>query len=73
MKTLDRVPVGTTTQVIRLHGQGAVKRRIMEMGLVKGQKIFVRKIAPLGDPIEVTVMEYELTIRKEDAKLIEVS
>lgn len=72
MNTLDKVPVGTTAQIVRLHGQGAVKRRMMDMGLVKGREVFVRKIAPLGDPIEVTVMGYELTLRKEDAKFIEV-
>ena len=73
MTTLDKTPVGSTVKIARLNGVGAVKRRIMEMGLVKGSEVFVRKVAPLGDPIEVTVLGYELTLRKEDAALIEVS
>ena len=72
MKTLDLAAVGTSAQILRLHGQGAVKRRIMEMGLTKGTEIYVRKVAPLGDPIEITVRGYELTLRKADASLIEV-
>ena len=72
MKTLDLATVGTSAQILRLHGQGAVKRRIMEMGLTKGTEIYVRKVAPLGDPIEITVRGYELTLRKADASLIEV-
>ena len=72
MKTLDLAAVGTSAQILRLHGQGAVKRRIMEMGLTKGTEIYVRKVAPLGDPIEITVRGYELTLRKGDASLIEV-
>ncbi len=73
MTTLDKTPVGSTVKIARLNGVGAVKRRIMEMGLVKGSEVFVRKVAPLGDPIEVTVLGYELTLRKEDAALIEVN
>ena len=72
MKTLDLAAVGTSAQILRLHGQGAVKRRIMEMGLTRGTEIYVRKVAPLGDPIEITVRGYELTLRKADASLIEV-
>lgn len=72
MKTLDLAAVGTSAQILRLQGQGAVKRRIMEMGLTKGTEIYVRKVAPLGDPIEITVRGYELTLRKADASLIEV-
>ena len=72
MKTLDLAAVGTSAQILRLHGQGVVKRRIMEMGLTKGTEIYVRKVAPLGDPIEITVRGYELTLRKGDASLIEV-
>ncbi len=71
MKTLRDVPVGGTAKVVRLHGEGAVKRRIMDMGLTRGVEVFVRKVAPLGDPIEVNVRGYELSIRKEDAQLIE--
>ncbi len=72
MKTLREVPVGSTAKVVRLHGEGAVKRRIMDMGVAKGMDIYVRKVAPLGDPIEVTVRGYELSIRKDDAQMIEV-
>ncbi len=72
MKTLREVPVGSTAKVVRLHGEGAVKRRIMDMGVTKGMDIYVRKVAPLGDPIEVTVRGYELSIRKDDAQMIEV-
>ena len=72
MKTLREVKVGETCKVVKLHGEGAVKRRIMDMGITKGAEIFVRKVAPLGDPIEIFVRGYELTIRKEDALLIEV-
>ena len=72
MKTLKTVKVGETVRVIKLHGEGATKRRIMDMGLTKGVEIFVRKVAPLGDPIEVTVRGYELSIRKADAGMIEV-
>lgn len=72
MKTLKTVKVGETVRVIKLHGEGAAKRRIMDMGLTKGVEVFVRKVAPLGDPIEVTVRGYELSIRKADAEMIEV-
>jgi ferrous iron transport protein A len=72
MKTLRQVPVGGTVKVVKLHGEGAVKRRIMDMGITKGIEIYVRKVAPLGDPIEVNVRGYELSIRKADADMIEV-
>lgn len=72
MKTLNDIPVGAATRVVRLHGEGAVKRRIMDMGLTKGAEVAVRKIAPLGDPLELTVRGYELSIRKNEAALIEV-
>ncbi|HIU18991.1 MAG TPA: ferrous iron transport protein A [Candidatus Limiplasma stercoravium] len=72
MKTLRDVPVGKTAVVARLHGQGALKRRIMDMGLTKGTEVYVRKVAPLGDPVELTVRGYELSVRKSDAELIEV-
>ena len=72
MKTLKQVPVGGTVKVVKLHGEGAVKRRIMDMGITKGVEIYVRKVAPLGDPIEVNVRGYELSIRKADADMIEV-
>ena len=72
MKTLKTVKVGETVRVIKLHGEGATKRRIMDRGLTKGVEVFVRKVAPLGDPIEVTVRGYELSIRKADAGMIEV-
>ena len=70
--TLDEVQVGSTAKVVRLNGEGAVKRRIMDMGITKGIEVYVRKVAPLGDPIEVTVRGYELSIRKADADMIEV-
>ena len=72
MKTLRDVRIGETAIVVRLHGEGAVKRRIMDMGLTKHTPVYVRKVAPLGDPIEVTVRNYELSIRKADAEIIEV-
>ena len=72
MKTLRAVSVGNTVTVNRLHGEGPVKRRIMDMGITKGVQIYVRKVAPLGDPIEVTVRDYELSLRKADAEMIEV-
>ena len=72
MKTLKEAKVGTTVKVVKLTGEGAVKRRIMDMGITKGVEIYVRKVAPLGDPIEVTVRGYELSIRKNDAEMIEV-
>ena len=72
MKTLRDVRIGETVTVVKLHGEGAVKRRIMDMGITKGTSVFVRKVAPLGDPIEVTVRNYELSLRKADAEMIEV-
>ena len=72
MKTLKDVPVGGTCKVIRLNGEGPVKRRIMDMGITKGTEILVRKVAPLGDPMELNVRGYELSVRKADAELIEV-
>lgn len=72
MKTLRDIGIGTTVTVVKLHGEGAVKRRIMDMGVTKGAEVYVRKVAPLGDPIEVTVRGYELSIRKGDAEIIEV-
>lgn len=72
MKTLRDVKIGETAAVVKLHGGGAVRRRIMDMGVTKGTEIFVRKVAPLGDPVEVTVRGYELSIRKGDAEMIEV-
>ncbi|MBQ2891468.1 MAG: ferrous iron transport protein A [Bacilli bacterium] len=72
MKTLKDVSIGKTAKVIKLHGEGPVRRRIMDMGITKGVEVYVRKAAPLGDPIEIFVRGYELTIRKEDALLIEV-
>lgn len=72
MKTLREVKIGETAKVIKLHGEGAVKRRIMDMGITRGTEISVRKVAPLGDPIELTVRGYELSLRKADAELIEV-
>ena len=72
MKTLKDVKVGETAVVVRLHGEGAVKRRIMDMGLTKGTEVYVRKVAPLGDPMELTVRGYELSVRKADAEMIEV-
>lgn len=72
MKTLKEVKVGDTVKVVKLHGEGAIKRRIMDMGLTKGVEVYVRKVAPLGDPIEVTVRGYELSLRKADAEMIEI-
>ena len=72
MKTLNDVKIGETCKVVKLHGEGAVKRRIMDMGVTKGVEVYVRKVAPLGDPIEITVRNYELSIRKADAETIEV-
>lgn len=72
MKTLKQAKVGDIVKVVRLHGEGAVKRRIMDMGLTKGAEVHIRKVAPLGDPIEVTVRGYELSLRKADAEMIEV-
>lgn len=70
--TLRDAGVGSTVRVVRLHGEGAVKRRIMDMGITRGVEIFVRKVAPLGDPIEIKVRNYELSLRKADAEMIEV-
>ena len=72
MSTLKEVAIGSSANVVKLHGEGAVKRRIMDMGITKGVEVYVRKVAPLGDPIEVTVRGYELSIRKDDAAMIEV-
>ena len=71
MKTLRDVEIGGTAKVTKLHGEGAIKKRIMDMGITKGIEIYVRKVAPLGDPIEITVRGYELSLRKADAELIE--
>ncbi len=73
METLNKVAVGRTVQVVKLHGEGPVRRRMMDMGLTKGVEVYVRKVAPLGDPIEVTVRGYELSVRKEDAAMVEVA
>lgn len=70
--TLKEVKPGATVKVVKISGEGAIKHRIMEMGLTKGIEVFVRKVAPLGDPVEVTVRDYELTVRKADAELVEV-
>ena len=72
MKTLREVKVGGPATIVKLHGEGAIKRRIMDMGLTKGVEVYVRKVAPFGDPIEITIRGYELSIRKADAGLIEV-
>ena len=72
MKTLKDVKIGGTAKVVRLHGEGPIKRRIMDMGITRGIDIFVRKVAPLGDPMEITVRGYELSLRKSDAEMIEV-
>ena len=72
MKTLKDVKVGETVVIEKLHGEGALKRRVMDMGITKGTEVFVRKVAPLGDPMEVTVRGYELSLRKADTEMIEV-
>ena len=72
MKTLKQAKVGETVKVVKLTGQGAVKRRIMDMGITKGSQIYVRKVAPLGDPVEITIRGYELSLRKDDADCIEM-
>lgn len=72
MKTLRETMIGETVRVVRLNGEGAVRRRIMDMGITKGVEVYVRKVAPLGDPIEVNVRGYELSLRKEDAEMIQV-
>lgn len=72
MKTLGQAKVGEALKVVKLHGEGAVKRRIMDMGITRGVEVYVRKVAPLGDPVEVTVRGYELSLRKADAGMVEV-
>ena len=72
LNTLKNAKVGETVKIVKLHGEGAVKRRIMDMGLTKGVEVYVRKVAPLGDPVELTVRGYELSLRKADAEMIEV-
>ena len=72
MRTLKEIPVGGTATVRKIHGEGAVKRRIMDMGITRGVEVYVRKVAPLGDPMEVTVRGYQLSIRKADAEMVEV-
>lgn len=72
MKTLRQAGIGDTVKVVKLHGEGAIKRRIMDMGITRGVEVYIRKVAPLGDPVEVTVRGYELSIRKEDAEMVEV-
>ena len=72
MKTLRQVKIGDRVKVVKLHGEGAVKRRIMDMGITKGVEVYIRKVAPLGDPVEVTLRGYELSLRKADAEMIEV-
>ena len=71
MKTLKEAKIGETVTVVKLHGEGAIKRRIMDMGITKGVQVYIRKVAPLGDPVEVTVRGYELSLRKADAEIIE--
>ena len=70
MTTLKEAKIGSTCTVVKLHGEGAIKRRIMDMGITKGVEVYVRKVAPLGDPVEVTVRNYELSIRKADAEMV---
>ena len=72
MKTLRQAKIGSTVKVVKMHGQGAVRRRIMDMGITKGVEIYVRKVAPLGDPLEINVRGYELSLRKVDADMIEI-
>lgn len=72
MKTLKEAKVGSMVKVVKLHGEGAVKRRIMDMGITRGVEVYIRKVAPLGDPVEVNVRGYELSLRKADAEMIEV-
>lgn len=72
MRTLKESKIGETVRVVKLHGEGALKRRIMDMGITKGVEVYVRKVAPLGDPIEITVRGYELSLRKADAEMIEI-
>ena len=73
MKTLREAKIGDVVKVVKLHGEGAVKRRIMDMGITKGVEVYIRKVAPLGDPVEVTVRGYELSLRKADAEMIEIA
>ncbi len=73
MRTLKQAKIGETVTVVKLHGEGAIKRRIMDMGITKGVEVFIRKVAPLGDPVEVTVRGYELSLRKADAEMIEIA
>ena len=72
MKTLKDIPVGSSAVVVKIHGEGALRRRIMDMGITKGTEIYVRKVAPLGDPVEITVRGYELSLRKADAEILEM-
>ena len=72
MKTLKEAKIGSTVKVVKLHGEGPVRRRIMDMGLTKGVSIYVRKVAPLGDPVEIMVRGYELSLRKDDAAMVEI-
>ena len=72
MKTLREVSIGSTVKVVKIHGEGAVRRRIMDMGLTKGTPVHIRKVAPLGDPVEINVRGYELSLRKADAEMVEV-
>ena len=72
MKTLRQAQVGQTVRVVKLHGEGALRRRMMDMGITKGTEIYIRKIAPLGDPVEINIRGYELTLRKEDAEIVEI-
>ena len=72
MKTLRQAGIGSTVKVVKLHGEGAVKSRIMDMGITNGTDIYIRKVAPLGDPVEITVRGYELSLRKADAEMVEV-
>ena len=72
MKTLRHAQVGQTVKVVKLHGEGALRRRMMDMGITKGTEIYIRKIAPLGDPVEINIRGYELTLRKEDAEIVEI-
>lgn len=72
MKTLKDLNVGDTAKVVKIHGEGKVKRRIMDMGITKGTEVYLRKVAPLGDPIEITVRGYELSLRKADAEILEI-
>ena len=72
MRTLKDVQIGESARVVKIHGEGAIKRRIMDMGITKGAEIYVRKVAPLGDPVEVNVRGYELTVRRADAEMVEI-